>query len=74
MQSKPVIEPSPFRIGARIVYEEPEISNHEFAKTDGGFKAACNRAKEAGHNVEPCARQASKWRAGKGIAFKKFRR
>jgi hypothetical protein len=52
--------------------KEKEVSNHRgevpnkvFALKDGGFRAACEAA-----GVEPTARQASKWRMGKGSAYK----
>ena len=42
-----------------------EVPNKVFAATDPGFRAACESA-----GVQPTARQASKWRMGKGSAFK----
>ncbi len=41
------------------------MTNQEFAKTDSDFKAACNLAGTAA-----TSRQASKWRMGRGIAYK----
>jgi hypothetical protein len=38
----------------------------KFAAEDTLFRAACAEAK-----VEPCRRQASKWRAGRGAAYAK---
>jgi len=42
-----------------------EIPNKVFCKTDPAFIAACDNA-----GVNPTSRQASKWRMGKGSAFK----
>ena len=39
--------------------------NSEFAKKNDAFRKACKKA-----HVEPTARQASKFRNGRGIAFK----
>lgn len=41
------------------------VSNHQFAKDNGKFRAACEAA-----GVEPTPRQASKWRRGMGSARK----
>lgn len=40
------------------------VSNKAFAQNDQGFRARCEEA-----GVEPTARQASKYRNGKGSAF-----
>lgn len=42
-----------------------DIPNKVFAMKDKGFLAACEKA-----GVQPTARQASKFRLGKGAAFK----
>ena len=41
-----------------------DISNDKFAKEDTAFKAACDKV-----GIKPCARQASKWRNKKGLAY-----
>ena len=41
------------------------MTNREFAKQDQAFKACCEMAK-----VEPTVRQASKFRAKKGAAYR----
>lgn len=58
-----------------------EMTNEEFARTDKQFQAACAKAglpKTAVHKrggstvsatVSSLARQAGKWRKGKGLAF-----
>jgi hypothetical protein len=40
--------------------------NKEFAKVDQAFIAACEKV-----GIQATKRQASKWRANKGLAFKK---
>ena len=42
-----------------------EMTNRKFSKTDKGFMEACEAAE-----VKPTVRQASKWRRGKGKAWK----
>ena len=42
------------------------MTNREFAKTDKDFKEACEAVE-----VQPTVRQASKWRRGKGKAWKR---
>ena len=44
--------------------KEKVITNKEF-KSDGNFVKACEKA-----GIEPTARQASKFRMGKGLAYK----
>lgn len=39
------------------------LTNKEFAATNDAFKSACEA-----HSVKPTARQASKWRRGRGLA------
>ena len=41
------------------------MTNREFAKQDTTFKACCEKAK-----IEPTVRQASKFRAKKGAAYR----
>lgn len=41
------------------------MTNAEFAAKDGAFRAACERG-----GISPTKRQASKWRARKGKAWK----
>jgi hypothetical protein len=45
-------------------------TNKEFAKENDLFRAACEMAQEEHKNLKPTKRQASKFRRGKGIAFK----
>jgi len=47
---------------------EPRITNKKFVEVDKAFIAACERA-----GTKPTARQASKYRNKKGIAFKSGR-
>lgn len=42
-----------------------KVTNKKFAEMDEAFKNACIKA-----NIQPTKRQASKFRRGKGIAFK----
>ena len=42
------------------------LSNKAFAESDGNFQNACEKASPP---VKPTARQASKYRNGKGSAF-----
>jgi hypothetical protein len=42
-----------------------QVTNKEFAKNDDFFNKACEKA-----GVKPTSRQASKFRLGKGMAFK----
>ena len=48
------------------------IKNATFAKKDKSFLEACEKVREVEgyEKFEPSKRQASKWRRGKGIAFK----
>ena len=45
--------------------ERPDVTNEDFAKTSQAFKDACRLA-----NIKPTARQASKFRARRGVAYK----
>lgn len=45
--------------------EPKEVTNRQFSKTDKNFLSACEKA-----GVEPTARQASKYRNKKGLAYK----
>jgi hypothetical protein len=44
------------------------VTNKEFSSTNAAFQAACIEAQ-----IEPTTRQASKWRMGKGKAYKTAR-
>jgi hypothetical protein len=44
------------------------LLNKEFAQKDQAFINACEKV-----GIKPTKRQASKWRAGKGLAYKKGR-
>jgi len=48
------------------------MTNAEFAKTDKNFLEACEKVTLLNRyeNFKPSARQASKWRMHKGIAWK----
>lgn len=41
------------------------VTNAMFAKSDGKFVEACSKV-----GLKPSRRQASKWRRGKGLAWK----
>ena len=45
------------------------MTNREFAKADNGFREACEAV-----GISPTVRQASKWRRGKGKAWKQVRK
>jgi len=46
-------------------------TNREFARTDAAFLSACRRVQDRdGKSLSPTTRQASKFRSGKGIAYK----
>jgi hypothetical protein len=48
------------------IHQMPEnwVTHKEFVKTDDKFRKACENA-----GVEPTARQASKFRSGRGAAY-----
>lgn len=58
--SEAMASPNP---GSR--YETPDVTNETFAATSQAFREACQLA-----NVKPTARQASKFRARRGTAYK----
>ena len=51
------------------------MTNKEFAKDDMIFKEACEEVKLPSGIHAKCglARQAGKWRKGKGLAYKKYK-
>lgn len=49
--------------------ETTKLSNRDFANKDSMFRAACEAV-----SVNPCGRQASKWRRRTGKAFKEGKR
>lgn len=54
------------------------MTNLEFSKTDDVFKKACADVRHVDNKgnkgpIIPSARQASKWRMGKGIAYKTWK-
>ena len=55
----------PYKGGSPAKAHDGSIPNKVFALKDQGFKDACERA-----GVQPTSRQASKYRNGKGSAFK----
>lgn len=44
------------------------MTNREFAEKDGAFNRACSRV-----GIQATKRQASKWRGGRGLAYKQGR-
>lgn len=44
-----------------------DTTNKQFSETDDLFKKCCEAA-----NTKPCARQASKWRRQRGLAYNKL--
>ena len=55
---------SPPKILSRPHVHKYDIHNIQFSKEDAAFLAACTKA-----GIKPCARQASKWRNKKGLAY-----
>ena len=67
MAKKQTQEPKgpPYAGGSPDKAHTGAVPNRVFALKDEGFKAACEKA-----GVQPTRRQASKYRLGKGSAFK----
>lgn len=67
MAKKQTPEPKgpPYKGGSPEKAHDGSVPNKVFAAKDTGFRQACERA-----GVQPTARQASKYRNGKGSAFK----